>query len=124
MSEEHEPRRLFAKSEGAFQFGTGERKTYVTRFKERPWGRCRVHWGPPEVTIRECRGERGFGIVERRATPAWPLHVVSPSCRLRPTRRRATSPVFHPALRIQRQRRSVARRTYGRCAARYRTAWA
>src|SRR5687768_12992890 len=85
MSEEHESWRLFGKGEGAFQLGTGERKTYVTRLEERLWGRSRVHWGPPEDTVRGFRSDRGLGIVEQRTMRCTlqesPLHTEGPGLR-------------------------------------------
>src|SRR5918994_7513914 len=81
MSEEHKSWRLFGKREGAFQLGTGEGKTYVTRLEERLWGRSRVHWGPPEDTIRGFRSDRGLGVVEQR-TMRYTLQASPPTRRL------------------------------------------
>src|SRR5215216_5984514 len=82
MSEEHEPWSPFGKGEGTFQLGIGERKTHIMRLEERSLGRSRVHWEPPEDTVRGCRGERGFRGVGQRATPSSPLLAVSPFRRL------------------------------------------
>src|SRR5918995_4815985 len=80
MSEEHKSWRLFGKGEGAFQLGTGEGKTYVTRLEERLWGRSCVHWGPPEDTVKGFRSDMGLGVVEQRTIrytlQASPLHAV------------------------------------------------